>query len=167
MVEVASMLAGEPFSDRPACVCPALRSFLHGYNDNLPGDMRQDLFGLASDIVDTRTSPLITAWRAGLCVDWARSLAALGGVQPRFRGWTLQNCELAGVCAAQMARRDAWFHARTMAFIRWLAHARSPRTLMAGFEATEPGSARRAMARAPDGTCKKPEMVAGFSHSPV
>jgi hypothetical protein len=141
VVEVASMLGNEPFSDRPACVCPALRAFLHGYNDNLPDDLRQELYGLASDIVGTRTPALITAWRARLCIDWARSLAAIAGVSPRFRGWTLENCELAGASAALMARRDPWSHRQTLAFIHWLAHARSPRDLRAGFLVAGPPAA--------------------------
>jgi hypothetical protein len=44
VLELASMLNGEPFSDRPPSVCPALREFLQGYNDGLPDDLRQELF---------------------------------------------------------------------------------------------------------------------------
>ena len=33
VMELASMLAGEPFSDHPESVCPVIGSFLRAYND--------------------------------------------------------------------------------------------------------------------------------------
>jgi hypothetical protein len=33
VMELASMLAGEPFTDRPASVCPVIAAFLRTYND--------------------------------------------------------------------------------------------------------------------------------------
>jgi hypothetical protein len=126
VVELASMLSHEPFSDRPTSVCPALREFLHSYNDGLPDYLRQELYGLASEIVGTRSPAQVTAWRARLCVDWGRSLAALGGVPTRFREWTLTNCSLAGEYSARVACDDSWCHRQTVAFFRWLAHARAP-----------------------------------------
>ena len=38
------MLAEERFSDRPPSVCPVLREFLHGYNDNLPNALPGSIF---------------------------------------------------------------------------------------------------------------------------
>ena len=34
VMELASMLAGEPFTDHPASVCPVIGSFLRSYNDS-------------------------------------------------------------------------------------------------------------------------------------
>jgi hypothetical protein len=36
VMELASMLAGERFTDRPKSVCPVIAAFLRGYNDALP-----------------------------------------------------------------------------------------------------------------------------------
>jgi hypothetical protein len=57
------MLAGEQYSDRPRCACPALTAFLRGYNDGLDDERRQDLFALASDLVGTRGSERVTTRR--------------------------------------------------------------------------------------------------------
>jgi hypothetical protein len=124
IVELASLLSGERFSDRPSSVCPALRSFLHGYNDALADRLRQDLYGLASDIVGTRSVARVTAWRARLCVGWGGSIAPLVGLSPSFYGSTLANCTEAGIYAAQAAGRERWCHRQTLEFFRWLANAR-------------------------------------------
>ena len=36
VMELASMLAGEPFSDHPGSACPVIGAFLRAYNDGLP-----------------------------------------------------------------------------------------------------------------------------------
>lgn len=55
VMELASRLAGERFSDRPAAVCPVLAGFLRGYNDGLPDDARHAaLIGWAAHVVGTR-----------------------------------------------------------------------------------------------------------------
>ena len=51
VMELASMLAGEPFSDRPASVCPVIGGFLRAYNDRIDDDRRQDLYRYASEVV--------------------------------------------------------------------------------------------------------------------
>ncbi len=43
VIELASMLAESPFSDRVHCVDPAIRAFLWGYNDHINDELRQDL----------------------------------------------------------------------------------------------------------------------------
>ena len=48
VMELASMLAGEPFSDHPRCACPVIGSFLRAYNDSVDDDRRQDLYAYAS-----------------------------------------------------------------------------------------------------------------------
>src|ERR1044072_7923842 len=44
VMELSSMLAGEPFSDRPRCVDPVIAAFLRTYNDGLDDRRRQDLY---------------------------------------------------------------------------------------------------------------------------
>ena len=52
-MELASMLAGEPFSDRPRSVSPVISAFMRGYNDLLDDRRRQDLLRYVSDVVAT------------------------------------------------------------------------------------------------------------------
>jgi hypothetical protein len=128
VLELASMLNDEPFSDHPRSVCPALREFLQGYNDGLPDRLRQQLFALASEIVDTHASPQVTAWRARLCVGWAKSVAGIENVPTTFEGLTLADCSAAGGYAAQVARANPWCHTQTLSFFSWLARSRAPQT---------------------------------------
>jgi len=51
VMELASMLAGEPFSDHPASVCPVIGSCLRAYNDWIDDDRRQDLYRYAAKVV--------------------------------------------------------------------------------------------------------------------
>ena len=48
VMELASMLAREPFSDHPASVCPVIGAVLRAYNDNIGDERRQDLYRFAS-----------------------------------------------------------------------------------------------------------------------
>ena len=64
------MLAAEPFSDEPHCVCPVISEFLRTYNDQVDHARRQDLFAYASLVVDTRGSHADERHRANQCLDW-------------------------------------------------------------------------------------------------
>jgi len=44
VMEVVSMLYGEPFSDAPACACPVLSAFARRFNDWLTDEERQLLW---------------------------------------------------------------------------------------------------------------------------
>jgi hypothetical protein len=68
-MEWVAYLAGEPHSDQPVCVSPALRSFGIAFNDRLPDDKRQKLrpylarcIGTAGDGRDEE--------RGRMCIDW-------------------------------------------------------------------------------------------------
>jgi hypothetical protein len=78
VMELASMLAGEPFSDRPRCVDPVIAGFLRTYNDGIDDRRRQDLYPLASEVVGTRTVSSVQAERARLCLQWAQSRYGAG-----------------------------------------------------------------------------------------
>jgi len=52
-MELASMLAEEPFSDRAGIVSPVIGAFLRTYNDGLDDERRQDLYPIASLVVGT------------------------------------------------------------------------------------------------------------------
>ncbi len=71
VMELASMLAGEQFSDHPGCACPVIGSFLRAYNDSIDDDHRQDLYAYASKIVGTRSSSQVQRARADRLFEWA------------------------------------------------------------------------------------------------
>jgi hypothetical protein len=64
VMELASMLAGEPFTDRPRSVSRPIAAFLRGYNDLLDDRRRQDLYAYASRAVGTAASTAIENARA-------------------------------------------------------------------------------------------------------
>jgi hypothetical protein len=69
-MELSSMLAGEPFSDRPECVCPVIAEFLRTYNDEVDEHRRRDLYDYASQAVGTRAGNDIERLRANMCLRW-------------------------------------------------------------------------------------------------
>ena len=56
VMELASMLAGERFTDHPAAVSPVLAAFLRGYNDTVEDARRQTLIPWAAACVGTGPS---------------------------------------------------------------------------------------------------------------
>lgn len=70
VVELASLIAAEDFSDRPECVCPVIAAFLRGWNDRSAYADRQRLRPYALRIVNTRASRNVTRWRRDLCLGW-------------------------------------------------------------------------------------------------
>jgi hypothetical protein len=71
VMELASMLAGEPFSDRPACVDPVIGGFLRAYNDTVDRERRQDLYGVAARVVGTAANEEVEQARAARCMAFA------------------------------------------------------------------------------------------------
>jgi hypothetical protein len=70
VMELSSMLAGEPFTDRPTCVCPVIGEFLRTYNDEVDDRRRRDLFPYASLAVGTRDRPAVERLRANMLLRW-------------------------------------------------------------------------------------------------
>jgi hypothetical protein len=71
VLELASMLAGDRFGDRPVSVCPVIGSILRAYNDNIDDRRRQDLFRFAADAVGTRRDYRVQRHRADAALAWA------------------------------------------------------------------------------------------------
>jgi hypothetical protein len=71
VMELASMLSGERFGDRPVSVCPVIGAILRVYNDNIDDRRRQDLYRFAADAVDTRRDYRVQRRRADAALDWA------------------------------------------------------------------------------------------------
>src|SRR3954467_8962395 len=76
VMELASMLAGEPFSDRPQAVCPVIGAYLRSYNDVVDDERRQDLYRYASEAIGSAGTSALRPRRA------ARCLAEIAGPRP-------------------------------------------------------------------------------------
>jgi len=81
VMEVASMLAGEPFTDRPQAVCPVIASVLRAYNDASGDERRQDLYRFASDSIGTRGPRALERARMARCLE---TLEVLERRRPRL-----------------------------------------------------------------------------------
>jgi hypothetical protein len=109
VAELASVLAGEPFTDHPVSVSRVIAAFLRTYNDRVDAVRRQDLLPYAALIVGTRADADTERRRAARCATWA--VAELGARVPALR-WRLRSlargrpggspafCELAARWAA-------------------------------------------------------------------
>jgi hypothetical protein len=70
VMELASMLAGESFSDHPRSVSRPLASFLRGYNDLLDDSRRTDLYRFASHTVGTVGPSWVEQARVSRLLAW-------------------------------------------------------------------------------------------------
>jgi len=70
VMELASMLAGESFSDHPRSVSRPLASFLRGYNDLLDDGRRTDLYRYASQTVGTAGPAWVEQARVSRLLAW-------------------------------------------------------------------------------------------------
>jgi hypothetical protein len=150
VMELASMLAGEPFSDRPRCVDPVIAGFLRTYNDGIDDRRRQDLYPVASEVVVTRGVASVQAERARLCLRWAqeryglhrrgaRRLLPLRPLLPDGRLGDDAAGTLAGRIAVKQAskRRTEGGHDAALEFVRELVAVGAKDRAPAPAEATE------------------------------
>jgi hypothetical protein len=120
-MELASMLANEPFSDRPANVSPVIGAFLRTYNDGVDDERRHDLYPLAASIVGTAGRRALERERASRCLEFARGLGARAPSGRAAIG--IATAEASGSWAALAALRtgpSAETHVRALAFAREL-----------------------------------------------
>jgi len=104
-MELASMLAGEPFSDRPRSVCPVIAGFVRSYNDHFDDARRQNLYAYAARIVGTRAGREDERRRADMCLAWARETCGVPPLHVRVlhRLFRPQGLDVDGVYAARAA----------------------------------------------------------------
>ena len=71
-MEAAAYVAGEPWSDHPACACPVITAFMISWNDALPSDEERTrlLKPLIPMIIGTRGSKALGNRRATMAADW-------------------------------------------------------------------------------------------------
>jgi len=111
VMELASMLAGEPFTDHPHAVDRRLGAFLRAYNDAVDDERRQDLYPLAAAVVGTgRQRGFRRRCRAAV----RRELRAACG------WWATCADDPAVRLAHHFARAGADGHERALDFVRTL-----------------------------------------------
>jgi hypothetical protein len=104
-MELASMLAHEPFSDRADSISATIGAFLRTYNDGLDDVRRQDLYPVAAAVVGTAARRAVERERGNRCLAFARQhgarlagrRAALGLATPEATGaWAARAALEAG-----------------------------------------------------------------------
>ncbi len=94
IVELASILAGERFTDRPICVDEVIAAFLRSWNDRLGHAERQRLVPYADRVVGTNTDAATTRKRRDICLaSAAQALGHSGG--GRFLGRLTMRARIA------------------------------------------------------------------------
>jgi hypothetical protein len=120
-MELASMLAGEPFSDRPASVCPVVAGFLRSYNDHVDDRRRQDLYRYAARVVGTRADRHAERRRGDMCLRFAREICGTPPLRVRIlhRLLRCQGLDVHAVYAARsaIATERPEIHGRVLRFL--------------------------------------------------
>jgi len=101
VMELASMLADEPFTDHPASVCRVIGSFLRAYNDSIDSERRQTLYEYASKVVGSRADARTQQARAARLAEWADEM------QRGRRTWSLVRSPLMATCRLHRPPIDA------------------------------------------------------------
>jgi hypothetical protein len=145
VMELASMLASEPFSDRARSVSPTIGAFLRTYNDGVDDVRRQDLYRVAAAIVGTAARRAVERERINRCLAFA---GQQGGHLPgRRAALGLATPGAAGAWAARTAL-DAGAHDEALSLVdelvamggrrsRWPRFADPARVLSEWMQATE------------------------------
>jgi hypothetical protein len=130
VMELASMLAGEPYSDHPASVCPVIAAFLRSYNDHVDDKRRQDLYRYAARVADTRADADVERRRSSLCLAWARACCHKPELRVRILHRLLRSCQgpdVHAVYAARAAALTPGAHPRALALLDELIDIRLDR----------------------------------------
>lgn len=87
VMELASLLAGETFSDRPRSVCPVIASLLRSYNDAVSWEQRQELLPYATAVLGTSASREVRNARVACVLDWLSRRAEARSGPTRWPAW--------------------------------------------------------------------------------
>jgi hypothetical protein len=106
VMEAVAYVAGEPWSDAPACVSPVVAAFCRAWNDALPDDATRDrlLKPLIPVLVGTRTTDADETTRAWLATDWMARVQTPAWL--RLAGLTA-DAQALEACARIVDARDA------------------------------------------------------------
>ena len=154
LLEAASYIAGEPFSDHPECVCPVLGVFGRSWNDALDDESRDRLLKpFIPKLIGTRSTLAVQDARAFMASDWAvrtytPAWLRLAGLEaealaleslPVLSSIELCRSAMPVIRAAQTksadARSAAWSAARSAAWTAAGCAAGSAATTAAGWGA--------------------------------
>lgn len=128
VMELASMLAGEPFTDHPLSVSPTLGSVLRGYNDGLDDARRQSLKRFAALSVGTVCTRRAEKERRRL-VQASLADGALGGLRAvlsRFLDAADPYTVVRNIGKRVAARDDDALHARMLGLLDALVDVGAP-----------------------------------------
>lgn len=130
-MEAVAYIAGEPWSDAPACASPVVASFMRLWNDALPdADRTRLLLPLVPEIVGTRTTDADDVTRGWMAADWLvrthapawltlaelpDHAAALASCHPITSDETARQASLMCESAKSAAESAAWDTARSAA----------------------------------------------------
>ncbi len=89
VMELASMLAGEEFSDHPGSVCPVIGALLRAHNDSVDDERRADLYAYAAKVVGSRSPGPVQDARAARLSDWDRQVRERQTTQP-YLPWPMR-----------------------------------------------------------------------------
>jgi hypothetical protein len=125
VMELASMLAGEQFTDHPASVSRSIASFLRTYNDMVDDTRRQDLYTVAAKCVGTAAGEAAEVFRACRLLAWGEDLRRrrfcarpFGFLRRRAAGKLSKTPEEAGRYAANsIPKVSDEVHARVLALV--------------------------------------------------
>jgi hypothetical protein len=104
VMELASQLAGERFSDHPKSVSPVIGGLLRSYNDAIDDTRRQALLRYAALVVGTRAAPEAEFARARRCLEWAAERSGRRPSRWRLALARLHHLGPAGAEAAECVR---------------------------------------------------------------
>src|SRR3954469_7935819 len=76
VMELASILAGDRFTDHPRDVCPVIAGFLRSYNDLLPDGQNEELYAYASLAIGTTARRSVRLRRARRVLAWGERVPA-------------------------------------------------------------------------------------------
>jgi hypothetical protein len=134
VMELASMIAGEPFSDRPTSVCPVIGSFLRAYNDSVSRSRREDLYVYAAKVVDSRADARVQQARAECLAAWRpnrrhgrlRRLLPLAVIRAAFGPWQPPIDYLGAYAVQSITAHTEQTHADALALVDRLLAIASP-----------------------------------------
>ena len=117
VMEAVAFLAGEEWSDHPACASRIVGTFLRAWNDVLPDDQRQELRQYIPRLVGSAGTPEQEERRSWMALDWLvrvqapawLRLAGLTGQADMLTGMAEVNAETCPSIKAplQAVRQDA------------------------------------------------------------
>jgi hypothetical protein len=121
VVELASLLGGEEFSDRPRCVCAVIAAFMRSWNDRTAHADRQRLVPYAKRAVGSRAGEDVTRLRRDICLIWAGARLDGGPLSRWLQRLAMRVRILAvlGIGSALRLNRGAGEYAARVVFARY------------------------------------------------